>query len=502
MFQRPIISILHPTARVRSFPSFPGGWKGACEQFGRAAFHPENIEYVLIVHESNWAEFWTEYGGPPPEGNPMQAIPHVGDVFGTFYVVQNHGPNNVVAQINAGAAAASGLLFVGIMDDLEAPIGWDEKLTALLPVGTHSGLTGRDFDGEWVIDLTGEPTPHIVYSALTRARYERYGYVLSPEFESMSADNYYSHMAHQDGVVINGRHLGFQHHHPIFGRAEMDAVYEQQNRPEAYRAGQATFMRLVYGTRVLSICLPGETFPYPVAAGQAVLLNHLNQGNRFIVADHRGHCSNVYVTRIELTEGVLEQIPAADLVLWVDDDNILSPQGFECLLSDLDSNPELDIVVGWCWCDNDGEADAKTGLPKEWMISCGRQKEDLAVAKFTRDEILEARRSGNYLITSEDLKPDYFWSGFPAVLMRAEVLRRLGWEAFKPMLMPKIRRGFTSEDTSFFYCARQLGVKCAVDGRVKVPHVKLRAIEPDYIPESQKPQALAARAIVTEAVPE
>ena len=41
--------------------------------------------------------------------------------------------------------------------------------------------------------------------------------------------------------------------------------------------------------------------------------------------------------------------------------------------------------------------------------------------------------------------------------------------------------GFTSEDTSFFYNAKQAGMKFAVDLRVKVPHMKLRAIEPQYV---------------------
>ena len=43
-------------------------------------------------------------------------------------------------------------------------------------------------------------------------------------------------------------------------------------------------------------------------------------------------------------------------------------------------------------------------------------------------------------------------------------------------------RGFTSEDTTWFRRAHEAGLKFAVDLRVKVPHLKLRAIEPQIIP--------------------
>ena len=52
------ISIIHPTARVAPpYPSFPTGWLESCEQFLWKADHPEDIEYVLSIHESNWKVF-------------------------------------------------------------------------------------------------------------------------------------------------------------------------------------------------------------------------------------------------------------------------------------------------------------------------------------------------------------------------------------------------------------------------------------------------------------
>ncbi len=518
MSTAPIISILHPTARVKPYPSFPRGWRAACEQFFAACAHPENVEYVLIVHESRWDEFLRD--GLPVEfglkfgfmraaviNGTVESVSFPMSYWGAVKIVVNRGRDCVVDQINAGAAAASGSLFIGIMDDLEAPARWDEKLLDLLPAPYEAGEypavsavrvpeVAKQLENEWVIDLTGEPTDWIVYSAMTRKRYERYGYVLHPAFESMYADNYYSEIAHRDGVVISGRHVGFKHNHPSNGRSEMDEVYALQNRQEAYLYGFITYQRLIHGSRLLSVCLPGENFPFAVSDSHMMLSNHLHQGNRFVVSLHRGHSSNVYVTRIGLTKQVLGMQAQADLVLWIDDDNQLTPEQFEMLLADLDQDPELDIVTGWCWCDNDGEPD-EHGNPKAWMISCGRQGYDLSVAKFKQEDVLQSVKSGKFLISSADLVPDYFWSGFPVVLMRGDALRRLGWRAFKPILNDQVQNEFTSEDTSFFYNARELGMKCAVDLRVKVPHLKLRAIEPAFIPESQKVQALEARGVLS-----
>ena len=62
--------------------------------------------------------------------------------------------------------------------------------------------------------------------------------------------------------------------------------------------------------------------------------------------------------------------------------------------------------------------------------------------------------------------------------------------------MDGIRNGFTSEDVSFFYNARLLGMSFAVDLRVKVPHLKTRGIEPAYIPASERPAALKERGVL------
>lgn len=244
-----MISILHPTARVRPYPSFPQGWRGACDQFFATCANPVQVEYVLAVHESRWEEFWranlqTKSGRESAEVVEFRRDMNEQDVtirallfpsWGSIRIVRNADRDCVVDQINAAAKAATGQLLVGIMDDLTAPEFWDARLLAVTP----------DLNGEYVIDLTGEVAPWIVYGAMTRKRYDRFGYVLHPSFESMYADNYFSRCARRDGVVVNGRGLGFKHLHPGYGLAVRDEIYDLQNRPQAYAQGHATFEALV-----------------------------------------------------------------------------------------------------------------------------------------------------------------------------------------------------------------------------------------------------------------
>ena len=73
--------------------------------------------------------------------------------------------------------------------------------------------------------------------------------------------------------------------------------------------------------------------------------------------------------------------------------------------------------------------------------------------------------------------------------MRRSALELLGPRAFAPLIRPQVKFGFTGEDTSFFVNAHEKGVKFGVDVRVKVPHVKWRAIEPAFV--AGRPQEIS-----------
>jgi hypothetical protein len=485
---QPLLSLLHPTARVKPSSSFPRGWRAAFDLYLERADHPERIEYVLAVHESRWEGFHVSALADGPQGEEFAAVQWI----------KNTGRDCAVAQLNCAAAASTGKLLMGVMDDLEPPEHWDTLVQEAFESGCDYPHES-DYSGEYVMHLSsGSPSDRelMIAGAITRKRYERYGYILNPQFESMFSDNYFTWQARRDEQegkckIITRLDIEFKHNHPLFGRGKPDELYALQNRPEAYREGAATFARLTTGQRVLAVCCPGEVFRHEWVATTYGLLMHIKDSQRFSqIGNHWCHTSNVHSTRIELAASVLSASPRADLVLWLDDDNLLEPGQFDMLVQDLDAHPELSGVVGWCWCD---PADPQGLKNKPLEMSCGRQGEALKCMRFTLEDWNKARASDKWLVGSDDIAPDAFWSGFPVVLMRYEALEKLGALVFAPMVIPEVHHGFTSEDTSFFYRAHAAGLKFAVDLRVKVPHLKVRNIEPQYLSESERGKVLESQ---------
>ncbi len=225
-----LISLIHPTARTKPYPSFPKGWLEACNNFYKNCAKPYEVEYVVVVHQSRYQEFTQNY--------PFRELTNQ---WGYFKVVVNNGgqeTDNVVCQVNKGFAATSPetKLLLGIMDDSTAPEGWDLDVLKSVP----------DLDGEYVAQYsTGSPRDAdlIVAGAMTRKRYEAVGYCLHPDYLSMYADDDMTRTAKQDGVYVDARHLEFLHMHPNFGRSEWDDIYSNENSQANLLRGITTFNR-------------------------------------------------------------------------------------------------------------------------------------------------------------------------------------------------------------------------------------------------------------------
>jgi len=511
----PLISLLHPTARVKPSDLFPQGWRAACRQFLSTCDHPENVEYIIAVHHSRWDAFWgaletheTVLHVEVKNGDDI-AVGYLDDCpeWGRVVVVKNMGRDCVVDQINVAAAHSHGKLISGVMDDLRAPEHWDTLLIgAVTPVMEYGAL------GEEIILCGSGATPErdrelMICGALTRARYERYGFILDPDFESMYSDNWCRFVARRDEAaglvkIIERLDIQFDHQHPSLTGGQGDEIYALQNRPEAYLAGEVMFHQKVTGARVMVACLPGESFRSEIVGSRFQLIDDLKARTKFgIVAPHWCYTSNVYSTRIELAEHAL-RFPSVtkseDLILWIDDDNVADFSHVQMLIEDLEQHPELGVVVGWCWCENSARQVGMEGAEARWVMSAGRQDPDtLACLRFVGADLDGAIERGSFLISSDDIAPHKFWSGFPVVLMRRSVLEQLGPLAFRPILDERAKNGFVSEDAAFFINAAAAGIKSAVDIRVQVPHVKWRAIQPQYVPERERGQVEAMRAGVT-----
>jgi GT2 family glycosyltransferase len=218
---QPLISLIHPTARVAPSAGFPLGWRGAERQFFAAAEHPELIEYVLAIDLAQWEEAQEHLSFSPW----LRAT-----------AVCNRGRCNAVDATNAAAGAATGALIVHSTDDYEAPPGWDTLLLAAASDLGREALVHCSSGGARDHELY---IPHII----TRVRLDKLGYFFHPSYRSMYADDELCRHADADPAcaVIEAQHIKFKHDHPIITGRPRDAVYRHEDNPETHAQGLSNF---------------------------------------------------------------------------------------------------------------------------------------------------------------------------------------------------------------------------------------------------------------------
>jgi hypothetical protein len=205
------ISLLHAT---RGRPAM--AWKTRMEWL-RSAENPDAIEHIFAIDA---------------------------DDHGSFLLANTR---SVIVRGDGGPAAqsSSGSVLVQLSDDWQPFPGWD---TAILNAigNTEPPTVLAVNDGHRKDDL-------LCMAILTRSRYVQQGYMFHPEFFSMFSDNWFSHCAFRDGVVIDARdRITFEHVHPAFGKAEMDATYARSNDGYHYKCGDGIFRRLRDGVKLSS----------------------------------------------------------------------------------------------------------------------------------------------------------------------------------------------------------------------------------------------------------
>jgi hypothetical protein len=430
----PVFSLCHATAR------FPG-WKEAAREWFLKADDPSRVEYLLAIHERDEAEV---IEAELPE-------------FGRAAVVVNDQRSCSVDNWNRVARAATGEILINLADDWFPCEHWDTKLLEMI----------EDISKPVAIDVDTGGSPRLLYfSIITRAYLDdlrtKYGYdgFFFPEYTSMYSDEEFTAIARHDGVVVSARQLFFDHRHPQFGKAKMDDVYRKQNAPQHYAQGKEILTRRLKELNIgavtqrrfnLVICLPGETFNWMWMNAWTQLYEDLRQlWNVFPVF---GYSSNVYASRASMLEAAKMSPVTPDLVLWLDDDNLLSTEQFNQLVQDLNLHPEADGVAGWAWCQRDL-------LGAVWQPSCGQMVDGIR-QPFTHEEL----SAGRFL--------EVEYSGFPAFLMRFQSLVKAGESPFRPVLTDDHVSGFYGEDVSFCISSREKGCRWFVDSRVQVDHLKV-----------------------------
>jgi hypothetical protein len=442
----PTFSLCHTTARL------PDGWKKAAQAFFDKCDHPENVEYILSIDQGSEV---------PPSGT----LPK----FGEAAVVVNYGRKCTVDGWNTAANSSNGQFLMNVADDLFPCEHWDTELLRALP-NEDSALYH-----EYAVEVsTGGDSDLMPFSMLTRALMNRlrkdFGYdgFFFPEYVSVYSDTEFTQLARHLGVVVNAKHLKFEHAHPIFGKAEMDDVYRHVNEQALYASGRALYnkrlaeLKIVPGEDsakprfVIAIICMGESFSRDWVAAWTEIYGKLMLRD-WIVFPVFGYCTNVYVARASVADSVRLACPIRPhLVMWIDDDNPITTEQFDALIQDLNEHPELDGVAGWAWVQADMQGTS-------WRPSCGKIDERGMGKAYTYRELMEE---------VDYLKPIDF-TGFPLFLMRFEALEKAGQGAFAPVVNEKHPWGFSGEDVSFSINAGAKGCKFAVDRRVMVRHQKL-----------------------------
>jgi hypothetical protein len=250
---RPLFSLLHPTAR-------PDGWRGAMEAWRERCDNPDQVEYVFCVDKGRDQEAWARQGdwafGLWQKWNP-------------FKFVVNEGRRCAVDAWNEAAKASTGWLLITVADDYRPPEHWDTQITQL--IRRHGREIDSRSDVELVLDVDNQDGSDwlLPFSFITRAYYERLGCLFWPEYFGLGADNDFTERAHRDAVVINARHIKFSH--PQFPAD--DPIYQWQHRPEAEEAYRRVFSKreaqgFPYGPEAVAAAIAKMR----VAAGRAEVL--------------------------------------------------------------------------------------------------------------------------------------------------------------------------------------------------------------------------------------
>lgn len=532
---QPLFSILHPSAR-------PHKWREIYEAWIGAAAHPENVEYVLCADE-RWG---FDHRQDPDVSCPASLLYPAGEGRPALNkVVWNTARRCYVDSVNIAAKASTGRILIVIADDQYPCDEWDKRIeyAMMRPTSGENEKPAEPFGKEWVMGVsTGTPDEYargmMVMPILSRARYERLGYVFYPEYESMYADNDFCEHANQDGCIIDARHLMFPHRHPLVDNFnsqgmgakpwyQRDEVYAAQNRPEAYELGERilkTRRESRFGATVprglatpgggarpasgIALCFPGNTFSRSwVEHFLATQLNLMAAGHK--TATFFGYTSQASTTREAILQNV-KRIPDfnPEFILWVDDDQLVEPWHVEQLLNDARQFPDVDMFCGWTFIAMDVFAtDPQASCGRLNLDKVGNVRVKCGEASFANSRG-DARQEVEMLVMldaelqyadwqSMQAAPGVFdvtWSGFPLALMRASCLEKVGPHPFAHIPAPNSIWGHCGEDVSFCVRLAKAGGRIMVDTRVFVPHLKLRALGPQVLPKEQR-EALSELAL-------
>ena len=155
---------------------------------------------------------------------------------------------------NFAAQVTSAPILVQLSDDWIPIPKWDDLIVDRLGDVNEPRVLAIS-DGHRVDQL-------LCMAIVTRAWLAEDFFLFHPWFTGVFSDNWFTETAYARQQVIQARDIVFDHQHPAFGCAELDATYLAQNSPERYAQGAATLARIQ--TRTDWSTIPGFFNFWPV----------------------------------------------------------------------------------------------------------------------------------------------------------------------------------------------------------------------------------------------
>jgi hypothetical protein len=203
-------SLCHATARP------PEVWAKAAATWHERCDSPDQVEYVLVAKQG------------------LSSFPRLPD-FGQSVMISVPESKGGISQWNLAAELSVNEVLIQMADDFLPPDHWDTELAKVLP----------GVKGPFVVDVDNQDAsyPLIPHAIMTRPYYAKFGYIGHPDYYHLMADVEFSQLARKSGVVIDARHLKFEHLTPDRG-AEWDEVYKAfRGNSDFYKREQEVFTK-------------------------------------------------------------------------------------------------------------------------------------------------------------------------------------------------------------------------------------------------------------------
>lgn len=224
---RPMFSVLHATrGRPKKAAEAMRMWQDRAQR-------PSDVQYILCCDEDDETRF-----------DAIRATSELDRFAHSCYV--DHPGTGSASAWDFAAKFSIGHILIQAQDDVEPPLHWDLLLLqaiARLPLIFDDGP--RPF---FIAVSDGFRKDRLCCTAImNRDRYKQCGEFLHAGYMSVFSDDEVTYRAYRDQrdkkcEVIEVRDLVFLHRHHYHDKTvPMDATYERENSPEAYRIGGALF---------------------------------------------------------------------------------------------------------------------------------------------------------------------------------------------------------------------------------------------------------------------